>query len=170
MHADAYGRARKLLGANSWVTVKAAVLGAIHSLLVLALLGVAGLLAALFATQGEARLPTTEFPKLPTWVGSRRTGFDEGLTVFNETGLFPIVSANLSSGNPLHRAGARLLMRVLQIVPTFINNFGALSSLLALAAGLILILCVLAQYRRSIIAEASCEVATALRRQIHRQM
>ena len=170
MHADAYARARKLLGTGSHALAAARVLGVLHSLLILSLLAVAGLLASLLASQGEARLPTRELDELPSWVRGRATGVDQDVTVFDDSGIFPVVAANRSSANVLHGVGARVLQRSIRSVPTLMNNVGALTSLLALAAGLFLALSLLAQTRRSILAEAACEVATSLRRQFHRQM
>src|SRR3954471_1669181 len=97
MHADAYLRARKLLGRGPRTLVLARFLGTVHSLLILALLAVAGLLASLLASQGEARLPTAELARLPSWVDVRRTGVDQDVTVFDDSGLFPLVAGNLSS-------------------------------------------------------------------------
>ena len=170
MPADAYRRARKLLNDRPHAVMMARILGTVHSLLILGLLIVAGLLAALLATQGEARLPTAKLASMPLWILSRETGTDQDITVFDNTGLFPMVAANLSSDNPIHRHAAKLLLRVLRVVRTLMNNFGALTSLLAVASGLLLLLCLIAQYQRSILAETVCEVATSFRRQIHRQM
>ena len=170
MQADAYRRARKLLSDRSHAVAMARILGTVHSLLVLMLLIVAGLLVALLATRGEARLPSAQLDSLPTWVQGRVVGTIQDVTLFDDAGLFPLVAANLSSHNPLHRQAARLLLRVLGSVRALTNNRGALTSLLAAASGLLLILCLLAQFRRSVLAEAVCEVATSFRRQIHRQM
>ena len=170
MHADAYRRARKLLAGPRRALPLARFLGTLQSLVVLALMGLAGLLASLLVTQGEARLPSGGFAYLPTAIKNRATGIDQNVTVFDDTGLFPIVAGNLASRNPLHREGARLLLEVVRGMPTLMNNVGALMSLLALGAVLLLILCLVAQYRRTVLADASCDVATSLRRQIHRQM
>ncbi len=170
MHADAYLRARKLLSAERHGVVTAYILGALHSLLILALLVVVGLLLSLLASQGVARVPTRDLAAYPSWVKGRETGVIQDVAVFDDTGLFPLVAGNRNSPNPLHRMGARLLTPVLRSVPTLTNNVGALTSLLAFAAALLLAICLVAQYRRSILAEASSEVATSLRRQIHRQM
>src|SRR5262245_5446869 len=170
MQADAYHRARKLLGHGTRTLTTARVLGTAHSLLLLAMLAVGGLLASLLASQGVARLPTRELAELPSSVTGRATGVDQDVTVFDDSGLFPLVAGNRSSANPLHRMAALFLLRVIRVVPTLMNNVGALTSLLAIAAGLLLAICVIAQYRRAALAEASSEVATSLRRQIHRQM
>src|SRR5258705_6756994 len=170
MHADGYVRARKLLENRPKSLVIANVLGALRSLLILALLGVAGLLASLLASRGVAQMPTREAARFPTWVTSRETGVVQNLTVYNDSGLFPLVAANWSSPNAVHRQGARLLLKVIRRVPTLMNNVGALTTLLAIAAGLLLAISLIAQYRRSVLAEAASEVATSLRRQIHRQM
>lgn len=170
MHAEAYARARKLLSENQGLLVTADLLGILHSLLIVALLSVGGLIAALFASQGEARFPTHQVAKLPAWVAGRATGIDGFDTLFDDTGLLPIVTANLASENPFHRFGARLVGWMLAVLETLRNNVGALTSLLAIALGLLLVLSLLAQYRRTLLARAVGEVSTNLRRQIHRQM
>ncbi len=55
-------------------------------------------------------------------------------------------------------------------VPTLRNDVGALATLLAGGLFLLLTLCMVAQFRRSVLAEAVSALATAFRRQIHRQM
>src|SRR4051794_26415200 len=122
MHPDAYLRARKLLGTGSPALWQSRLLGTVHSLVILALLAVAGLLAALVASQGEARLPTRELGQLPSWARGRATGVDQDVTVFDDSGLFPLVAGNWSSPNPFHRRGAHLLLRVIRVVPTLMNN------------------------------------------------
>lgn len=169
MHAAAYDRARKLLGGRRGVVITTTVLGVVHSLLLVALLAVLGLLAGLLDSQGEARYPAAKLKDLPRWVSSRATGQDQEVTLFDDTGLFPIVAGNLSSPNPVHRAGARVI-RKLMLFPTLQNNIGAMASLLAVSLGLLLASCLLAQYRRSLIADLACDTATSLRSQIHRQM
>lgn len=169
MHADAYTRARKLLTDHRGVAITATVLGVIHSLLLVALLADIGLLAELMASQGEARFPTSRVGELDRWVGSRASGVDQNDTLFDDTGLFPIVAGGLRTRNPFHRAGVRLIRSLLRF-PTLQNNLGALASLLVVGLGLLLALSLISQFRRSIIADAACDVATALRRQIHRQM
>jgi ABC-type multidrug transport system fused ATPase/permease subunit len=146
------------------------VLGVVHSLLLVVLLADVGLLTALFASQGEARFPTSKVKSLPDWVVYRATGLDQDDTLFDDTGLFPIVSANLGSPHPVHHACAEAILDLLALFPTLRNNIGALASLLAVGLGLLLALSLIAQLRRSMIAELSCEAATQLRRQIHRQM
>lgn len=170
MQAAAYVRARKLLENGPRTQVAAYVLGALHSVLILALLGVAGLLAGLLASRGVARIPTRELASLPTRVTSRATETVQETAIFDDSGLFPLVAANRTSRNWFHRQAAGSLLRAIRVVPTLMNNVGALTTLLALAAVLLLAISVIAQYRRSLLAEAACEVATSLRRQIHRQM
>lgn len=170
MHAEAFARARKLLQDHRGAVVTAGVLGVVHSLLILVLLVVAGLLTGLLASQGEARYPTANVESLPKWVQGRTSGFDQKDSLFDDTGLFPLVAANLGGANPVHRSGARALLRLLNAAPTLRNNLGALTSLLAMGLGLLLALSLIAHYRRSIVAEATVHAATSLRRQIHRQM
>jgi ABC-type multidrug transport system fused ATPase/permease subunit len=171
MQRVAFGRARKLLSTSSPnAPVKAAILGVVHSLLMLALLGIAGLLAGLLVTRGEARFPTERLAGFPKWVSPHVTGTEGKLTLVRNTGLFSLVPGNLWSTNAAHRLGARGLAAVLQRLPTVRNNLGGLTSLLASGLAVLLTLCLVAQLRRSVLAESVSAMATALRRQIHRQM
>jgi ATP-binding cassette, subfamily B, bacterial len=169
MHADAYHRARRLLSGSSNAMV-AQVLGVLHSLLVLALLMVFGLLISLLDTQGVARYPTARKAESPPWLAQKVVGQGAQYIYYRNTGLYPLVAANRWSTNPAHREAARGLERVLRRIPTLLINHGALTTLLAMGLGLWLVLCVLAQYRRTVLAEAASALATTLRRQIHRQM
>jgi ABC-type multidrug transport system fused ATPase/permease subunit len=171
MDADAYRRARKLLSSSSPnVLVKARVFGVVHALLVLSLLGIAGLLVGLLDTHGESLYSTARLADFPKWMKQPVAGTDVEFTLYRNTGLYSLVARNVWSSNPSHHWGARVLERVLHRVPTLRNNLGALTSLLAVGLGLLLTLCVVAQFRRSVLADAVSAMATALRRQIHRQM
>lgn len=169
MHADAHDRARNLLSGRRGAVIFNQLLGVLHSLLLLALLAVLGLLTALLATQGEARYPADKASELPRWVGMRATGQDQNDALYDDTGLFPIVAGNRDSANPVHRWAANQILR-LQRLPTLQNNIGALATLLAVSLVLLLVLCLIAESRRSMIAELASDVATSLRSQIHRQM
>jgi ABC-type multidrug transport system fused ATPase/permease subunit len=162
--------------------------------LVLALLGVIALFVALMGSRGEARFPSTKANLLPRWVVSRATGVDQQYLLFEDTGIFPVIaynllgdtpplpagapawerlrafSANLLSGSYVHRAGAVALDRLTRLLPSLRTNQGALITLLALALALLVLLAGLGQWRSRTIGAASAEVATSLRRQIHRQM
>ena len=70
MQADAYRRARTLMGSHSDLIV-ARVLGAIQSFLLLGLLGIICLFVALMASRGEARFPRAEAARLPAWVANQ---------------------------------------------------------------------------------------------------
>jgi ABC-type multidrug transport system fused ATPase/permease subunit len=157
------------LSASPGAVVTAHVLGVIHSLLILGLLALGGLLVALLATRGEARWRSGE-PGLPRWVEGQYVGKDQGIIFYDDTGLFPVVAANLRSVNAFHRRGALFLKSVLSVVPTLRNNFGALATLVACGLGLLLALTLLGQFRRSILAELATHVGTSLRSQLHRQM
>src|SRR5512135_845784 len=170
MQADAYRRARRLLSGSSGA-VMARVLGVLHSLLVLALLTVLGLLISLLATRGVARYSTDRKDESPAWLAQKMGGQDARYTYYRDSGLFPLVAANRRSTNPAHRAAARGLRGVLRWIPILRNNnLGALTTLLATGLGLWLVHCVLAHHRRTLLAEAANAPATTLRRQIHRQM
>lgn len=204
MQADAYRRARRLLSGSPSTVILARILGVVHSLLILALVAVAGLFTALLDRQGEARIPTRELSRafhlspsaaeaaeepvesLDTpprtagrddWIFSRMKGAlhvdeatGEQVTYFEDSGLLPLVTSNVNSPVIPHRFGARVVKTLLRGIPTLRNNLGALTTLLATALALTLALCLIGQYRRSVLADAACDVATTLRRQIHRQM
>jgi ATP-binding cassette, subfamily B, bacterial len=55
-------------------------------------------------------------------------------------------------------------------LPTLLNNSGALCTLLAMGLVLLVLIEIVSIWRRSVIARAAADVATALRKQIHRQM
>ena len=169
MQADAYARARRLL-ANRRGVVKAAVLAPVQSLLVLGLLTLVGLLTGLVVSHGEARYPSALASELPDWVTSRETGSDQEFTVYSDTGLFPVAAGNIHAGDPVHRFAGRVVLAALRVMPTLRNDVGALATLLAGCLFFLLALTLVAQYRRALIADASVGAATALRRQIHRQM
>ncbi len=193
MQADAYRRARTQLSSRRGF-VTARILGAVQSLLVLALLGVIALFVALMASRGEVRFPSARVSLLPQWVTGRMTGEDQQYLLFDDTGIFPLIAgnllsetpplpagaplwerislvgANLLSGSYVHRAGAWALDRLTRLLPPLRNNLGALVTLLAIGLALLVLLAGLAQWRSRNMASAAAEVATSLRRQIHRQM
>lgn len=168
MQADAYRRARTLLGSHRDVTT-ARVLGGVQSILILCLLGILCLFVVLMASRGEARFPVQEKAALPAWVADQGAGDAEFLR-FRNTGIFPLAANNLLSHNPVHRAGARLVDWVSGVLPPLRNNLGALTSLLAVGLMLLLALTFLIQWRRRAAARAATDLATTLRNQIHRQM
>ncbi len=170
MHADSYARAQRLLGDRRGTVATVAVLGIVHSLLLLKLLGCLGLLAALFASQGESRYPHAHVQELSRWIIPRETGTDGDDAIFDDTGLYPVVAANLRSENRIHRAGAWGLRRLIYRVPTLRNNVGALTTLLAGGLAALLAACLVSQMRRALIADLAVDAATTLRSQIHRQM
>jgi ABC-type multidrug transport system fused ATPase/permease subunit len=171
MQAEAYRRARRLLSAKPGAVAMAHVLGILQALLILMLLLVGGLLAALMASRGEAHFPAAKLDLLPRWVATAQAAsVDQGLIIFQDSGLFPIVASNLDSDNRVHKAVARVLSNWLRAIPVLRNNLGALTGLLALGLGLLLLLTFLTKWRRSILAEQATRVAAVLRGQIHRQM
>ena len=70
----------------------------------------------------------------------------------------------------MHRFGARVLIGLIRALPTLRNNLGALGTLLAVGLILLVLIEIVSVWRRMVIARAATDVATALRRQIHRQM
>jgi ABC-type multidrug transport system fused ATPase/permease subunit len=168
MRADAYRRALTLLASRNDLLV-ARLLGAIQAFLVLGLLAVFCLFVALMATRGYARFPRAEVERLPQWVHSHAE-VDGEFLYFRNTGLFPLVANNLLSTNPVHRAGARNVDRVSAVLAPLRNNLGAHTTLLATGLLLLVVLSLLAQWRRVAMARAATDLATTLRHQIHRQM
>ena len=179
MGFDACKRTRTVALVSSWTqqpecaVTRRPILGVVHSLLILSLLVVGG--PARGAARHAGRGPATDSDaaaSFPSWVPQPDTGTDQARAwSIDDTGLFPLVAGNLSSPNPAppHRC-PRCCCGCSAGVPTLRNNSGALTTLLASGLGLLLMLCLIAQFRRSVLAEAVCDVATALRRQIHRQM
>jgi len=173
MQADAYLHARKLLSSHREFAV-ARILGFVQSLLLVALLGVVALFVAVMASRGEARFPAANVELLPKGFRSLTTGqdFQEGtqFLLFDHTGVFPLITGNLLSANQVHHLGARVLERITQFVPTLLNNMGALTTLVAIGSACIVLIALVAIWRRWVIALVATDVASVLRRQIHRQM
>jgi len=173
MQADAYRRALKLLSSHREYVV-ARVLGFVQSLLLVALLGLVALFVAVMASRGEARFPAAKVKQLPARFANVTTGreFQEGtqFLLFDHTGVFPLISGNLLSDNQVHRLGARVLDRITRFMPMLLNNMGALATLVAMGSACIVLIALVAIWRRRVMALVATEVATALRRQIHRQM
>ncbi len=170
MHSDAYRRAFALLNDKPGLVTKARVLGVLHALLIFGLVMRAGLLATVITTDGETRFPRDRVDDVPPWVARHASGVDRGFLLYDNTGLFPLVAENWTSTNAVHRLAARLINVSLNWFPTLRTNLGALSTLLAAELTLLLILFLVAQARRRVLAEAAGEVSTSLRKQIHRQM
>jgi len=169
MQADAYRRARKLLRSRRAYVI-ARVLGFVQSLLLVALLGVIALFVALLASRGEARFSASKANMLPAWVADRVTGEDQQYLLFDDTGIFPLIAGNLQSKNPVHRTGASILGWVTRAFPALQYNRSALTTLFAGGSICIVLITLVAIWRRRVVAAVATEVATALRRQIHRQM
>ena len=169
MQADAYRRARKLLSSRRAYVI-ARVLGFVQSLLLVALLGVIALFVALLSSRGEARFSASKANMLPAWVANRVTGEDQQYLLFDDTGIFPLIAGNLQSKNPVHRAGASILGWATRAFPALQYNRSALTTLFAAGSICIVLITLVAIWRRRVVAAVATEVATALRRQIHRQM
>src|SRR5271157_3143123 len=168
MHADAYRRARTLMGSHGDLIV-ARVLGAIQSLLLLGLLGIICLFVALMVSRGAARFPLAEASRVRGWAADQVVPDGEFLR-FQNTGIFPLVANNLLDPNPVHRAGAWLVDRISAVLTPLRNNLGALTTLLAIGLLFLLALSFVTQWRRRAMARVATELATTLRNQIHRQM
>jgi len=168
MRAEAYHRARKILDRRSGM-ILGRCLGAVHSVLILGLLIVLSLFTALVATRGEAKFPRSEAERLPEW--ARILGAqDAQLLRFGNTGIFPLIANNVTSPNPAHRAGAWAVNQLTNLLPPLRNNLGALTTLLAMGLIILLALELVTLWRRRVLAEAATELASILRKQIHRQM
>ncbi len=169
MQAVDYRRARTLLSSQR-DQITARILGVIQSLLIVSLLGVLALLVALMASRGEARFPESRIERLPEWLRSHHIGKEGNSLLYEDTGIFPLIPDSYSSANPIHRAGARMLIGLIRVLPTLRNNRGALGTLLAVGLIFLVLIAIVSHWRRVVTARASTEVATILRRQIHRQM
>lgn len=178
MHAAAYRRARKLLSAPARL-ILARTLGACLSLLIFALLGILCLFMSLMANQGQLRFPAGRLASLPNWIVSRSLVqeppsevdlADQEVRLFENTGIYPVVAGNLLSANPIHKGVARSLDRLIAALPALRTNRGALATLSFAGLLLLLLLSIVAKWRRAILASAATDVASNLRRQIHRQM
>ena len=169
MQADAYRRARKLLSSRREYLIARA-LGFVQSLLIVALLGVIALFVALLSSRGEARFPPSQQNLLPAWVNNRATGSDQQYLLFDDTGIFPLIADNLRSRNPIHRAGASILGWTASHFAALHYNRSALMTLLVAGSICIVLIALLALWRRRVVASVATDVSTSLRRQIHRQM
>jgi len=178
MHAAAYRRARKLLSSQAQL-ILARILGACLSILIFALLGILCLFMSLMANRGETRFPINRIELLPSWIASRSlveqpdsavTYGDQDIRLFENTGIFPVVAGNLLSANPLHKVIARALNGLIIAFPALRTNLGALTTLLFAGLFGLLLLSILAKWRRFVLARAATDVSSNLRRQIHRQM
>jgi len=169
MYAESYARAHKLLSGRAGGIALAHALGVVHSLLILLLLTIAGLLASLLASQGESRVPSSRTSEVPRWVAARESGADRGAVIYGDTGLYSVVAGDAHSRNWFHYAGSRFVGGLLNVIPTLRNNVGSLASLLAGGLGVLLATSLVASARRSLTADLACDASTALRRQIHRQ-
>jgi ATP-binding cassette subfamily B protein len=169
MQADAYRRARQLMSSrHDYVIARA--LGLVQSLAVFMLLGVVALFVALLASRGEARFPSSKARLLPIWMVNRVTGEDQQYQIFDDSGIFPLIADNLESKNPIHHAGASLLNWTAGRFAALRYNRSAIMTLLALGSTCVLLIALFAIWRRRAIATVATDVATSLRRQIHRQM
>ncbi len=170
MPAAAYARARKLCEPRRGLVLWAKALGVAQALLILLALLLSGALAALVASRGETwHEPFSDGAK-PAWLAENIADRVDGMLLFPGTGLYPIASNNQASPNPIHRAAAAVVGGLVRRLPTLRNNLGALTTLLSLILLDFFALSLIVQAKRSAVAEATQEAATALRRQIHRQM
>jgi ABC-type multidrug transport system fused ATPase/permease subunit len=173
MQAIAYHRAGRYLSSPRDPVI-ARTLGVIESLLIVALLAVVGLFVALIASRGEARIHSSQVDRLPKrvaeWLAPHRSGADRDFVLYDDTGIWPLIPDSIASPNPVHRVGAWALIGLIYIFPTLLNNLGALCTLLAMGLILLVLIVIVSIWRRAVVARAATDVATALRRQIHRQM
>jgi len=169
MQVEAYSRARMMASSRRELVVIRC-LGVLQSFLLVFLIGLGGIFVSLLATRGEVRFPSAQADLLPEWVMAHSSGADRQFMLFDNTGIFPLIAGSLISNNPIHRAAGRLLERLTHLVPSFRTNYGALTTILGLAALATLLITAIAWQRRRMIAHAGARLATNLRKQIHRQM
>ncbi len=170
MSALAYDRARKLFASRPGAVFLAQLYGALQSVLILGLIGVAALIGVLVTSRGVAETNEGNIGILPYWVQAHVRGERGDFAVVEDSGLFPIVAANLENPNTAHRIGAMVTLGLLQSIPALRTNTGALQTLVSLAIAIVLLLTLFSRLRRSALADVACEAAASLRRQIHRQM
>ena len=108
--------------------------------------------------------------QLPAWVINRTTGEDARNSVFEDTGVFPLIARSLLADNLLDRLGARALLGLTRVLPSLRSNLGALATLLGIGLACIILIAVVAIWRRKVMARAATQIAATIRRQIHRQM
>jgi ABC-type multidrug transport system fused ATPase/permease subunit len=169
MQAVAYRRARNLLSSRR-DQITARTLGVVHSLLIVALLGILALFIALMSSRGEARVRKDRADDLPTWVLPHLVGQENQFLLYDDTGVFPLIAENYASTNPIHRAEAGATTALTTLLPTLRNNLGSLGTLLALGLICLILIAIISQWQRQVTAHAATELATTLRLQLHRQM
>jgi ABC-type multidrug transport system fused ATPase/permease subunit len=170
MSVAAYDRARKLWSPRKTSVLWARLLGVLHSLLVLKALLIGGLLASLVASRGEVWRPTGAGADPRVVNTAPLATRADGQVLVGNSGILPLIVTGESSRNALHRTAAAILNFYYRLVPTLRNNRGALTTLMASSLGVFFVLSIVAQLRRTVIAQASLEAASTLRRQIHRQL
>ncbi len=116
----------------------------------------------------EEAFPATSstLKRLPAWVASRSTGDELQHRIYEDTGVFPLIAGSLLSDNVVHRFGAIALDRIAGLADPARGRpccFG-------LGLVCIVLIALVAVWRRRVMANAATEVAASLRRQIHRQM
>lgn len=173
MPSVALRRAHSILSDRRGHVTTAKVLGLIQSLLILALIPVAGLLIALLVTEGSIEIRASELGAIPGSVLDRlapgASGSAEPLSLRN-SGLLAVSLDYLLGLNTVERIFGMGLFRLCEVLPPVRNNLGALTSLLAFGLALALMLAAVSFARRAKIADATTAVAEAFRKQIHRQM
>lgn len=176
MFSDAYRRARKSVPARSGTLLLGSLLAALQALVLVALVGVGGLLLSLCESGGTTRLSADAVTKIeashvPGWIYDRLDHSNPGLAQdLPDTGLYPLAAANLDSAFAPHHYAASMLARWVRAVPALRSNLGALRILLATGLALALLAGYCGQWRRSLAATAAGAVASSLRFQIHRQI
>src|SRR4051794_5058105 len=108
MFPAAYRRARRLTEGQTGSIWLGHALAILQALLLVALVGVGGLLLALCGSGGTTRLNSQQVAAIqktgtPRWLHARIPDAPTGDIVLPDTGLYPLVAANRDSRNPLHR-------------------------------------------------------------------
>jgi ABC-type multidrug transport system fused ATPase/permease subunit len=166
----ALDRARRLIpsrGARTGVLF----LSLLEGTLLLALLGVLGLVLALLASHGETELDPSRAAAPPRWLrGLMPAPLPPGVVTLHDTGLSPTVVANDRSPVWPHRVFGEGLGRLVRGNRGLQANLSALAILLAWGLALLLALVGTIGWRRRLAIAAASGAAANLRRQIHRQI
>ena len=103
MQAIAYRRAGRLLGSRA-IAVIARILGAIESLLIVALLAVVGPVRGPDRLAGRGAVPASRVDRLPQqvpdWLAPHRAGADRDYVLYDDTGIWPLIPDSLREPQP----------------------------------------------------------------------
>lgn len=171
MSTVAFRRAHRLLDLVRAKALGARALAVLDALLVLALLGLAGLLLALVDSRGRVVVPRGQ--PIPAWKTAELPFDDSSVAahLVENSGLFPVVAQNRTPASPwVHRRASVALSSLIERIRPLRGNRSSLMMLLAIGLGLLLARTLVGGLRRSWAAESANAAAATLRRQVHRHM